>query len=256
MNKPKFPKFFRSVQKILTDHGPEILTGVGIAGMVTTTILAVRATPKALKKIEQAKEEANVDKLTPIETVKAAWKPYIPAAITGVASACCLIGSTTTSVRRTAALATACQISERALVEYRDKVVETIGEKKEKDVLNKLDKEHVEQNPVSQNEVLMTKKGHTLCYDDMFGRYFESDIDLIHKAENELNARILSDPFGYASLNEFYDLLDLPSVGIGDMLGWNTQTRVKINIGSQIADDGRPCVVMRYSNPPFYKYDE
>ena len=256
MNKPNFAKFFKDMQKTIIEHSPEILTGIGIAGMITTTIIAVKATPKALKNIEQVKEETGKDKLTVVETVKATWKPYIPAVVTGVASTCCLIGSTTTSIRRTAALATACQISERALIEYRDKVVETIGEKKERDVRDKLDKDHVEQNPVSKSDVLVTKRGHTLCYDHMSGRYFESDIDLIHKAENELNARMINDVFGYASLNDFYDMLDLPTVGIGDTVGWNAQSRIKVHIGSQIADDGRPCIVVSYDNPPFYNYDK
>ena len=38
----------RSMGMALQKHSPEILTGIGIAGMVTTTILAVRATPKAV----------------------------------------------------------------------------------------------------------------------------------------------------------------------------------------------------------------
>lgn len=38
----------RSMGMALQKHSPEILTGIGIAGMITTTILAVRATPKAL----------------------------------------------------------------------------------------------------------------------------------------------------------------------------------------------------------------
>ena len=46
----------RSMGMALQKHSPEILTGIGIAGMVTTTILAVRATPKALLLIQEAED--------------------------------------------------------------------------------------------------------------------------------------------------------------------------------------------------------
>ena len=49
----------RSMGMALQKHSPEILTGIGIAGMVTTTILAVRATPKALLLMETTEEIVN-----------------------------------------------------------------------------------------------------------------------------------------------------------------------------------------------------
>lgn len=48
MQKPNLTKICRSVKTATVKHSPEILTGVGIAGMVTTTVMAVRATPKGL----------------------------------------------------------------------------------------------------------------------------------------------------------------------------------------------------------------
>jgi len=84
MTKADVSKFLTNVKSSLSKHSPEILVGIGITGMVTTTVLAVKATPKALKLIEETKKEERKDKLTPIETVKATWKCYIPAAVTGV----------------------------------------------------------------------------------------------------------------------------------------------------------------------------
>ena len=91
MNKTKLSQFTKNVRMSMSKHSPEILTGIGIAGMVTTTVLAVRATPKALKIIEEKKREEDVDKLKPVEIVKSTWKCYIPAAITGATSLACLI---------------------------------------------------------------------------------------------------------------------------------------------------------------------
>ena len=112
MNMQKVTKLFKDIQKTVVKHGPEILTGVGIAGMLTTTVLAVKATPKAMELIDYEKEclkEHEDDEvcLTPIETVKVAWKPYIPAIVTGVVSTGCLIGAQSINSRRNAAAARA-----------------------------------------------------------------------------------------------------------------------------------------------------
>lgn len=52
MQKPNLTKICRSVKTATVKHSPEILTGVGIAGMVTTTVMAVRATPKAIQLLD------------------------------------------------------------------------------------------------------------------------------------------------------------------------------------------------------------
>lgn len=252
MHKPRVSTVIKSIQKSVTRHSPEILMGIGIAGMVTTTVLAVKATPKALRLLEEAQRESE-DGLTGTDKVKVCWKCYIPAAVTGVVSVSCLIGASSVNNRRNAALATAYKLSETALTEYRDKVVETIGEKKEQLVREKVAEEHIKKNPVSKNEVLITQKGETLCYDSISGRYFKSDIDKIKKTVNDLNRRMLNDM--YISLNEFYYELDLDGIGVGDDLGWNIDNGfIDIDFGSQLADDGTPCVVINYSLAPRYDY--
>lgn len=252
MHKPRVSTVIKSIQKSVTRHSPEILMGIGIAGMVTTTVLAVKATPKALRLLEEAQQESE-NGLTGTDKVKVCWKCYIPAAVTGVVSVSCLIGASSVNNRRNAALATAYKLSETALTEYRDKVVETIGEKKEQLVREKVAEEHIKKNPVSKNEVLITQKGETLCYDSISGRYFKSDIDKIKKTVNDLNRRMLNDM--YISLNEFYYELDLDGIGVGDDLGWNIDNGfIDIDFGSQLADDGTPCVVINYSLAPRYDY--
>lgn len=258
MNKPNVTNIIKTVQSFTTKHSPEILMGLGIAGMVSSTILAVKATPKAVRLIEAKKEEKDVEKLTAADTVKACWKCYIPTVVTSAVSVACLVGSTSVSVRRHAALATAYTLSETALTEYRDKVVETIGEKKEQIVREKIAEERIEKNPVSKNEVIVTDKGTTLCYDHLSGRYFNSDIETIKKVVNELNYVMLM--HDYVSLNELYDALGLEQTGIGDELGWNvercTRRQIELNFSAKVADDGRPCIVMDYVTPPRYGYSD
>lgn len=254
--KKDMPNFFAHTKAVVSKHGPEILTGIGIAGMVTTTILAVKATPKALIIIEEKKRVKHVDKLTPIETVKVAWKCYIPAAVTCGVSMACLIGASTVNAKRNAALATAYHLTNTALSEYREAVVETIGEKKEKTVKDKVAEKQLEKQPVTKSEIIITNGGDTLCFEPTSGRYFKSTIEKIRKAVNNLNEQMIHDIFGYVSLNDFYDELALDHTDIGDDLGWNIEDgQIKIDFSSQIADDGTPCVVIDYENRPTYGYD-
>lgn len=254
MGKTNLATIAKDIRKFASKRSPEILTGIGIAGMITTTILAVRATPKALKLIEEQKEEESVDELSSFEVVKVAWKPYIPAMVTCIASTACLIGASSVNTKRNTALATAYKLSETALSEYRDKVVETIGEKKERIVRDKVAEERVKKNPVSKNEVIVTGNGKTLCFDPISGRYFMCSIETIKKAENTLNKQMLHDISGYVSLNEFYDELGLDHTSVGNDLGWNTNQLIDIDFSSQLNDNGEPSVVLDYLVAPKCDY--
>lgn len=253
MGKLSLKNMTSGIKTAVVKNTPGILVGVGIVGMAGTTILAVRSTPKAIKLIEAKKRELDVDSLTPIETVKTTWKCYIPATVTGVMSIACLIGASSVSARRNAALATAYNLTKVALNDYKDAVVETIGEKKEQVVRDAVAKKKVERDPVTNTEVIVTERGTTLCYDGVFGRYFRSDIDTIKHAINEINRNIVSSM--YTSLNEFYDEIGLPPIDIGDDLGWNIDDgQIEVDFSSQLAADGTPCLVIRFNVAPNYGY--
>ena len=244
----------KSIKGVLERHAPEILTGIGVAGMVTTTILAVKATPKACLLINGRKDELEVEKLSATELVKTTWKCYIPAAVTCGASIACLVGASSVNFKRNAALATAYKLSEAALSEYKDAVIETIGEKKEQSVRDKVAEERLKKNPVSKSEIIVTGNGTTLCYDPVGNSYFKSNIQQIESAKNKLNARMLSE--NYVSLNDFYDELGIGPTKLGDDLGWDIYKDglVEIAFSSQLAEDGTPCLVMDYSIAPRYEY--
>ena len=272
MSKTKMSKMLKNVTKTLEKNSPQILTAVGIGGMLTTIILAVKATPKAMELIDEEIEKQDkalakeadeaglevrtcVTSLKPIDTVKVTWKCYIPAVITGTLSAACLIGANSVHTRRTAALATAYKLSETALSDYKEKLVETVGEKKAQEVKDKIAEKKVAENPVSKTEVFITDKGKTLCLDAISGRYFESDIETIRRAVNEMNRNLINDM--YVSLTEFYSEIGLSSTSMSDELGWNIDDGlIDIDFSSQIADDGRPCLVLEYSIAPRYDFSK
>lgn len=245
----------KNLKAMIHRRTPEILLGTGIAGMVTTVIFAVRATPKALILIEAAKNEKPDDEdLTVMETVKATWKCYIPTIMIGTSSIICLIGSYSANTRRNAALAAAYTISENALKEYQAKVIETIGEKKEQTIQDAVNKDRIEKNPPNTKEVIITSYGDTLCYDHWSGRYFKSDVEKIRKAANIVSRRMLDEM--YISLNDFYSEIGLTETPIGDELGWNVNRDglVEVKFSATLSDGDIPCIVLNYVNAPTYDF--
>lgn len=275
MNKPNVTKLLNTAKKTMKKRSPEILTGIGIAGMITTVVLAVKATPKAMELINDAEEKGRLklekeDKYDnkhinalakevrkPLNVIKVAWKPYIPAAVTGITSIACLIGANSVHAKRNAALMTAYQLSTTALADYREKVVETIGEKKEAAVRDKVAKKQIEENPKNDAQIIMTGKGNTLCYDSHSDRYFRSDIDKIRNAVLTLNEKMINGNEMYVSLNDFYDELGLKHTESGDRIGWRIDKgRLDVRYSAQITDDNEACIVIDHLTPPEYGFDD
>lgn len=252
----KLQSMTRQALRSLKKHSPGILTGIGIVGLLATSVMAVDATPKAMELIREKKEELGVEKLTAAETVKATWKCYIPAAVTAATSVACIVGANSVNAKRQAALATACTLSETAMREYKDKVVETIGEKKEREVMDAIAKDKIEKNPVSKSEVILTNKGDTLCFDPWSSRYFKSDAEKLRKAVNDLNYQLINE--GCVTLNDFYYDIGLDETRPGETLGWNINRggQVQFRFSSQVAEDGTPCLVLEFINPPSYDYSQ
>lgn len=249
----KLSRIVQQTKKSVKKNSPVILTAVGITGMVTSTVLAVKATPLALDLISEAEFEKG-EELTKKEVIKATWKPYMPAVGTAVFSIACIIGANSIHMRRSAALATAYKLSQSALHEFKEKAVEVVGEKKVSEIKQKVNQDKVDKDPVSKTEVIITDKGKTLMYDTISGRYFESSIEEINKIVNELNRDMLSDM--YISLNQFYSAIGLQHTKSGYDLGWQCDKGlIEVDFGATIADDGRPCITIDFPYPPHYGFD-
>ena len=247
--------------KSVNKHSSDILLATGITSGLMSTILAVKATPKALmlieeKKIQKRKETNRKANLSKPEIIKAAWKPYVPAIISGVAGVSCILGARYITAKQTAAVATAFKLTETAFNEYKEAVVEEIGAKKEEHVRERIARKHVEENPVSEkNNIISTGKGKTLFFDEEFNNYFESDMQAVKKAVNDLNFQILNED--YASVNDLYYLLGIPPMKSGDSLGWSSAYGgCEMKYSSIITDDDRPCVVLNYGIAPRYDYSK
>lgn len=252
MNKQVFKGVLKDVPKILKKHSPGILTGIGIAGMVLTTVTAVKATPKALQLVDE-REIKDGKRLTKKEIVQTTWKCYIPSAVTGICSVACIIGASSINAKRNAAIAAAYTISETALKEYKDKAIEVVGPKKEQEIRDAIAKEQLQKAPLGNNEVIITGNGEVLCFEPLSGRYFKSTKEVIDKAINDLNRQMRYDM--RISLNEFYDALGLSENDLGDKLGWDIDQGkgyIEPDFSSHLAENGTPCLVIGHHNPPRY----
>lgn len=251
MNKQTVVKVLKDIPKILKKHSPELLTGIGIAGMICTTISAVKATPKAVRLVDE-KEIKEGKRLTNSEIVKVTWKCYVPAAVTGICSVGCLIGASSVNAKRNAALATAYTISETALKEYKEKAVEVVGEKKEQAIRDAVAKEKLEQANIKNREFIITGKGETPCFDPLTNACFKSDIETIRKAENVLNKRLRNEMT--ITVNEFLLEIGLEPCddSIGEHMGWDVDKGdIEFDFSSHLVD-GIPYLVVGHHNPPRY----
>lgn len=246
-----FSLIAKNVTRTLADNSPVILTGMAVAGTVTTAVFASKAGAQATRVIEDLEQTVGED-LPVTEHAKAVWKLYIPSAAMGAATIACIISANSINTRRNAAIMSAYSLTDAAFKEYKEKVVEQIGEKKEQTVREEIGKARIENNPVSEREVVVLGKGDTLCYDGVTGRYFRSDMETIRKAVNDINQKCINEV--YASQNDFYSEIGLNPTALGEELGWRSDHMLDISFGTHLADDGVPCLSLDYLLGPIRGY--
>jgi len=232
----------QTVKFFLEKNNTTILTGIGIAGVITTAIMTGKATIKANDILKD--EDALND--TVLEKIKIVWKCYIPPVMVGGATIGCIIGVNTINERRNAALAGLYSIAQTTFKEYQEQVVKQLGENKERKIRDEVDHEKVLKNP--PDTVIFTG-GNVLCYDSISGRYFQSDIEKIKKTVNEVNRRLMTEMF--ISLNDLYFELGLSGIKLGDDMGFNLDySLLDMNFSSQLTEEGKPCLVLNYNVNP------
>lgn len=261
-------EMFGNLGTTLKDKSPVILAVTGVGGMATSAVMAVKSTPKAMK-ILQDKEKEKGEPLTCEEKVKSAWRCYIPSIAVGVTSAALIFTSTGIYSKRNAQLsndyaklATHAEITRMALREYRDKVIETVGEEKEAEIRQAAAKEGVpyiirdeHHSRKSGRRDMAFAVGECLCLEPTSGRYFRSNINQILDAMNRINNQInTGQPM--ASFNDWLYELELDDVEGGCYVGWNLNKLMKLDFYAELAPNGEPCVVIDYISKPTDDYDK
>ena len=234
-------------------NAPTILTSIGGVGVVSTAVMAAKATPKAMLILEQAEAEKG-EELTKFEKVKAAGPVYIPTALMGMATITCIFGANALNTRNQAVLTSAYAMVSSSYQEYKKKVNELYGQEGEEQVVRSIARDNYDGEKAT---------GETeLFYDEFSGRFFKSTVEAVQRAEYQINRDLVMQD--WATINDFYGYLNIPHVDGGDAIGWSTpmngemywQPWVDFSHLKMIDDDGLEYYILRMYQEPMPDFED
>ena len=253
--KEKMIRMYNNSKNVVEKHSPEILAGVGVVGVVASTVMACKATMKLNDILEESKETR--DKIKEVEsnpryeeqyshedakkdltinytqTAMKIAKLYAPAVILGSASLGCLLASNDILRKRNAALSAAYMTVDKSFKEYRQRVVDRFGEEVEKEIRYNIKAEEVTSTVVAEDgsETTVTETVKTMdpnLYSD-YAKFFDEASPYWQK-DPEYNLMFLKSQQQYATdllrargrlfLNEVYDMLGIEKTKAGQIVGW------------------------------------
>lgn len=244
-------KGIQTVERYLKRNSSTILTFIGAAGVVGTAILAVKATPKALRLIDEVKEEKG-EELTKLEIVNVAGPAYIPSVAVGLATIGCIFGANVLNHKQQATLISAYGLLDRTYKEYRAKVSEVFGEDADSQV-----QEAIARDKYEGEDVSLADSNKRLFYEERYGKYFERSMEEVLDAEMRVNQCFVEN--GVVSLSEFYEFLGLDEVYGADLIGWESDSMIEfyghgwIKFEHQLVkmDDGLECYIIDTQVKPY-----
>ena len=253
--KNKVMNMVNNSKNAVQKHSPEILAGVGVVGVIASTVMACKATMKLNDILEEAKETrdkikevennpAYEDKYSPedakkdltinyMQTSMKIAKLYAPAVLLGSASLGCLLASNDILRKRNAALSAAYMTVDKGFKEYRQRVAERFGEEVEKEIRYNIKAEEIETTVVNEDgsEVTIKETVKTMdpnLYSD-YARFFD-EYNPNWQNDPEYNLMFLKSQQQYANdlliargrlfLNEVYDMLGMERSKAGQVVGW------------------------------------
>lgn len=248
MNFPKLNAAWKKSSRWVNVHSPELLLGTGLASGVASLYFTIRATIKSVRYVDSQDE-----KLPGKVIAKRIWKNYIPAALSAGASAACFVGMHRIQSHRNAALAAAYAASNASLLEYKNKVIEKIGEKEEKEVEAAVLEDKVKAKPITATNVEVIDPHGSIYYEKFTDKYLRIDIERVYKAIVTINREIQFDPI---SLNYFFELIDWKWQEIGDDRGWPaSSTGIEFNTIPVKSDTGEAVLGFKFWPEPVAGYD-
>lgn len=224
---------------------PTILTIMGAAGLIFTTISAVKATKEATERIKydsRFNHDGDSYAYTKAEAFKSAWRCYIPTVALGASTLVCIFGANALNKHQQAAITSAYMLLNNTYKEF---------VKKDKDAAVR--KAVVEDKADSVD--ISPSEEKALFYEFNHGDFFEYDLAELLSAEYRFNKRFISR--GYACLNDFYELVGLPKSQVGETIGWNSDDGCPwVDFEHELVEleDGMECYIINIPEPPFPNY--
>lgn len=205
-------------------------------GVIATAYLSAVAGYKTANVL--AEEDPTMDLK---EKARVVWRLYLPTAGASAAAIVCIAGVKRIDGSKALAAQTALAVAQQGYSQYREKIIEEFGTKKDQLIKAKVDEELVQTKPPPS---IVAGSGTVLCCEAFTGRYFMSDIETLNSAVNELNAKMLR--HDYATLSELYYILGLESTVVSDSSGWRSDRLLELEFSS-VLHDGKPCMVFDYN---------
>lgn len=261
----KVMEFLERAEIFTKKNSPVILTGLAVAGVISTAYSAFKAGPRADKILEDYRKDMRdchpkdkeAKRAVVNETVKKMVPVVAPTVIMGGSTIACVIGSHSISSRRIAVLSAAYSLSESTVKNLNNKMEEMLGEKKTRAIKDSImkdklrDSEKNDQKLLGDGNLYIPDNGYVLCKDLHSGRPFYSTAEKIKQAIVKCSFDVQQDM--WVSLNEFYDEIGSPQlehIPLGDDLGWNVEDTIRgqlpITLTAILTEDGKPCLCVDY----------
>lgn len=246
---------FHKVGFSVKKHSPEILVVGGVVGVVTSAVMACRATTKVSAILEESKSTIEAihmvseqpemsekyteeDRKKDLAIVYAQTglkfvKLYGPSVVMGAASIGCILYSHKILSKRNAALAAAYATIDKSFKEYRGRVIERFGKELDRELKYNIKAKEVEEVVVNEDGTESTVKKHIDVVNpegfSEYSRFFaegcrgweknpELNLFRLKQVQNWANEVLQSR--GYLYLNEVYEELGIPKTKAGHVVGW------------------------------------
>ena len=256
-------KFMNGVNRTLSKagfqikkHSPEILIVAGIAGVVTSAIMACKATTKINDILDQTKEEVGKvndaldnEKISEdvyskedakkdlaiiyIQTGVKLAKLYGPSLILGALSITSILASNNILRKRNIALAAAYATIDNSFKEYRSRVIERFGKDLDRELKYNIKAKEISETTVDENgkETTVTKTVPVVESEEPsdYARFFcegcagwtkDPEMNLVFLKQQQNWANELLKTRGHLFLNEVYDMLGIERSKAGQVVGW------------------------------------
>lgn len=243
----------------LAKNNTTIMTVIGVAGTIGVAVVSSKDTLKARDALlEYDMEHENDDyvasrKDETIARLKVVAPCYIPTALMTGATIASIIGAHTASKAKITAYSSAYTMAQEAARMYRSSVEEVVSDKDKRAIDSKMANKTAVAIQQKEQTPLVVGTGKVLCFDTNSGRQFQSDMETLRKAQNDINFEILSND--WSSLNSFYERIGLPPIELGEELGWMAGSKVELKVTSTIIG-GTPALVINFDTAPqpdFYR---
>lgn len=239
-----------NTKQFLGKNAPFIFATGAVVGVVGTAYVTVRCTLRAKEIVDEIKEQEEAGVVVPnVEKLKKLAPVIVPPTLAIGGTISLIVLSNRSSAKKLAALGTAYSVASESLKEWKEKTEAIAGSDVAKDIQHEVAKTRVADAPVlaaDDKNTLRIGYGNTLCKDDISGRYFFSDPLYIKERIAVARDRLYNN--NTLTLNEFYSILGLPTIAIGDEFMWDISLghKIKPEFDSELTPNSEPVLLLDY----------